>query len=309
MPSPKTRKAQEIIAAESGERLDAYLAGRFEGYSRNFWKKMIENGNVEVLGQSQPADFHIAQDMKITIRWPEFSWSDEDLRRWILHEDGQILVLNKPAGLIVHPLGESWLRSPRAALMEPEPNLAGLLLKWRPALAAVERLGLAHRLDKETSGVMVVSLSRKAQASLKAQFESRKIQKIYRAVVWGEVKRDSGVIDAPIGREAHGRLLRVIAMGRQAITEYKVLKRGGPTTAMEIYPQTGRTNQIRVHLTSIGHPVVGDREYSLGEFPEPAKSQRLLLHAWKIEFAHPQSGKTVKFCAPLPKDFEIEKTG
>ncbi|KKS43884.1 hypothetical protein A3B93_02170 [Candidatus Nomurabacteria bacterium RIFCSPHIGHO2_02_FULL_42_24] len=236
----------------------------------------------------------------------------------ILYEDEEVLVVNKPAGLLVHSTEKS-----------KEKTLVDFLLKKYPEIKKVgedsSRPGIVHRLDKDTSGVLVVAKNQRAFDFLKKQFQDHSVKKKYLALVWGELKRERGIINTPIGRSKNDSRKRRAGIGaasklREALTEYKVLKRfttppqgaslpdkegmggGNFFTLLEIYPRTGRTHQIRVHLSSIGHPVVGDNLYATHR-SIPAGIKRLALHAVSIKFRNP-SGKEIKVEAPIPSDLK-----
>lgn len=209
----------------------------------------------------------------------------------------------------MHPLGESWLRRPAAALEEPEPNLAGLLLTYRAkaARSGVERCGLVHRLDRPTSGTLLVAKTVRAQKRLLFAFRERQVDKVYRALVLGTVAERS--VDAPIGRASGRRQVKVTPFGREASTGFRTVGEGKGVSLVEARPLTGRTHQIRAHLSVLGHPVLGDPENVIGaalkefqalKLPEPP---RLLLHAYKVFLEHPVSGKPVSYTAKPPKDF------
>jgi len=299
-----------VLHVESGGlRLDLFLAGKVEGYSRAHLKGLIVRGCVQVDGVGREPDYKVQTGELVKVRWPRSSWADEPLERRVIHEDKHILVLDKPAGLLMHPLGESWEATPEAALMESEPNLAGLLLRQRPAIAAsgAERCGLVHRLDRQTSGVVVVAKTPAAQQSLLEAFRARRVRKTYRALVLGAMP--STTVSAPVGRISGMRRISVNQWGREAETEFRAVSFRRGVSLVSAQPRTGRTHQIRAHLTAAGHPVLGDAEWfrekerkALGAL-RIASPPRMMLHAWRIRFAHPQSGKEVSFTAPLPKDF------
>lgn len=299
--------AQRFTGA-GGERLDKFLADRLPGATRGHARSLVERGFVSVDGAARPPDFRLKGGEIVRLSAVERGWPELDFESWVLHEDKDLLVLLKPAGLLIHPLGTSWLTRPEAALDEPEPNLAGLLLKHRPKAAAsgVERCGIVHRLDRPTSGVLLVAKTRPAQEHLLDAFRDRRVDKTYRAVVLGTVLEKS--IDAPIGRATGRRKVKVTPYGREASTAFRTVSKAGGVSMVEAMPLTGRTHQIRAHLAELGHPVLGDPEAMPGEFqkafealglPEPP---RLLLHAYKVAFEHPGSGKPVSFSAKLPHD-------
>lgn len=301
---------QRFTADEPGQRLDAFLARRLAGYARAHVKDLVERGFVLVDGKRREADHRLRGGEVVEVSRPGAGWGDpSDFEDWVLHEDADLLVLRKPAGLIMHPMGESWLARPEAALDEPEANLAGLLLKFRPAAArsGVERCGLVHRLDRQTSGVLVVAKRPSAQQALLSAFRERRARKVYRAIVLGEVKPTK--VEAPIGRLPGTRKVRVTPWGRESSTGFAPVAVARGMSLVQAEPLTGRTHQIRAHLALLKHPVAGDIEWfgaselaklkALGHEPPP----RLMLHAWRLVLPHP-NGKQAAYMAPLPKDFK-----
>lgn len=291
-----------------GDRLDKFLTERLPGASRNHARSLIERGFVSVDGIVRTPDFRFKGGELVRLRAVERGWPEVPFEEWVLHEDKDLLVLSKPAGLLIHPLGASWLTRPEACLDEPEPNLAGLLLKHRPkhARSGVERCGIVHRLDRPTSGVLLVAKTREAQENLLHGFRERLIDKTYRAIVLGTVKEKS--IDAPIGRAVGRRKVKVTPYGREASTAFKTVSKAGGVSLVEAMPLTGRTHQIRAHLAELGNPVLGDPEAMPGAFqkdfdalrlPEPP---RLMLHAFKIALDHPATGKPATFSVKPPHD-------
>ncbi len=298
-------RSDSFVADASNIRLDQFLALRKQDFSRSHWKSLIDSGAVTVDGVERSADYKLRGGETIRVAHPEAGWAeDASLDAWVLHEDKDLLVLDKPAGLLMHPLGTSWLARPDAALAEKEPNLAGLLQKARPALAKVWRCGIVHRLDRQTSGVLLVAKTKAAQDRLLEDFKERRVKKIYRAVVRGVPEREKARVQAPIGRKPGHRKVVVTPFGKAAETSFEVAESCPAAAIVEARPLTGRTHQIRAHLGLIGHPVCGDVEFeakqeSRGGLWPP----RMLLHAYRIDFVHPASGKPASFRAPLPKDF------
>ncbi|MDE2039454.1 MAG: RluA family pseudouridine synthase [Elusimicrobia bacterium] len=294
-------RAERLTVDAPGLRLDRFLALRRPAYSRSHWRFLIEAGAVTVDDRARAADFRLKGGETLRVAALQRDWAEEpDFERWVLHEDRQLLVLDKPAGLLMHPLGTSWLNSPAAALSERQPNLAGILQRARPALAGLSRCGIVHRLDRQTSGALLVAKTAAAQAALLEDFKRRRVSKIYRAIVRGAPGR-GGRVEAPIGRKPGHRKVLVTPFGKSAETAFSVLEACPRAALVEARPLTGRTHQIRAHLAFVGHPVAGDVEFDAGGSPRPP---RLMLHAYQIALRHPGSGRSVRFRAPLPDDFK-----
>lgn len=294
---------RQWTAESSGARLDRYLADQLPGYSRSQLKALIERGCVTVEGRRPAADDKVKAGERIVLEvgrapWPEL----ERFERWVRHEDKELLVLDKPAGLLMHPLGESWLRDPRACLLEVEANLAGLLLRLRPQIArsAVPRAGIVHRLDRQTSGVLLVAKTAGAYDRLVAAFKERRVSKIYRAVVRGLPQGKT--VQAPVGRNPGHRRVVVTPFGKTAETAFRVIEAAPGSALVEARPLTGRTHQIRAHLGFLGAPVMGDPEFDQRKEGQPWPP-RMLLHAYSVELEHPGTGRKVRYTAPLPEDF------
>lgn len=285
----------EFIVAtnEAGLRLDSYLAERIEGISRSEIKRAILAGFVSLNGKTiEQASRRLHCNDKLTWAAPEKSLlTPAKIDLTILYEDSEIVVVDKPAGLVVHPgAGQT-----ATTLVE------GLLVdRQLPIGDDPVRPGIVHRLDKETSGLIVVAKTRASLDSLKAQFAARTINKVYIAQATGIIREAEGLIDAPIGRDpARPRRMAIRPQGRRAKTEFYVLKREEGSTLLRVHPHTGRTHQIRVHLRYIDHPIIGDPIYGKQE------GSRLMLHAWRIAFTHPKSGIIVRFEAPIPPEFPV----
>lgn len=295
---------REVLTAEHGGlRLDGFLAERLPRYSRGYLKDLIQRGFVKVGGKARGADYRLKEDEIVDVEFPAPRWEEGGaFEDWVLHEDSQLLVLDKPAGLLMHPLKPSWLAAPGAALTDPEPNLAGILQTRRPALltAKVPRCGIVHRLDRQTSGVLLVAKTPKAYEALVSAFKERTVEKIYRAVVRG-VPGGPMRIEAPVGRKPGHRQVIVTPFGKAAETGFKVLETAKTAALVEGKPLTGRTHQIRAHLAYLAHPVAGDPEFDR-EGAEP-RAPRTMLHAYRIGFAHPKTGKKASFKAGMPEDF------
>ena len=288
-----------------GLRLDRFLAQSLPGVSRSFVAGLIREGSVRVAGAAAPADRSMRAGEEVRVHEAAASWSSQKdaLKSRTLYEDDSFLVLDKPPGLLMHPLGSSWLNRPEAAAQDPEPNLAGFLYAARPALRHIPRLGIVHRLDRGTSGVLLVAKTAKSYAALTKSFERREVAKVYRAVVRGVPAKTVTRVEAPVGRPSGRRKITVTPFGRPAETEIKVLERGRGAALVEARPKTGRTHQIRAHLAHAGHPVAGDPDFDRRLLDSP-RPPRLMLHAYALALRHPRTGRTARFRAPAPPDFK-----
>jgi 23S rRNA pseudouridine1911/1915/1917 synthase len=279
-----------------GARLDRFLAERCPGLSRTHAQKLIADGLVTVDGKAARASLKLNTGDIIDVTIPPEAPSHlvpEAIPLRIVYEDADLIVVDKPAGLAVHP-----------APGHPAHTLVNAVLGRLPELAKDQetlRPGIVHRLDKDTSGLIVVAKNRAAQADLSDQFKSRTVVKNYLVLVKGSLTPETGIIEANIGRDPrHRQRMAVVTGGRAARTEYCVLKYIGDFSLLEIKPETGRTHQIRVHLAAIGFPVVGDATYGV---PSPHLS-RQFLHASKLGFNLPSTGEWVELQSPLPEDLE-----
>lgn len=285
----------------TGQRLDAFLAESLPSYSRVFLKGLVEKGLVTVDGRPGRASRKVEEGQLVELSLPGDAPGPgaEDFESWVLFEDRRLLVLDKPTGLLMHPLGESWLTAPEAARAEPETNLAALLQIHRPAIlrAGTPRCGIVHRLDRPTSGVLAVAKDPETWEALTGAFKDRLMGKTYRAIVRG-VPKPSSRVQAPVGRNPGHRRVVVTPLGKTAETAFKVVAKAEDAALVEATPLTGRTHQIRAHLAYLGHPVAGDLE-----FPGLA-APRLMLHAYRLAFEHPVTGKPAEFVADPPKDFQ-----
>ncbi len=285
-----------LRADAPGARLDKYLGERCPELSRTRAQKLIAEGLVTVNGRLARASLKLNTGDKIDFTIPPEAPSHlipEEIPLKIIYEDSDLMVIDKPAGLAVHP-----------APGHPAHTLANAVVGHLPDLAEDEeslRPGIVHRLDKDTSGLILVAKNRLAQANLSEQFKSRTVLKYYQVLVKGKLSPETGIIEANIGRDPrHRQRMAVVTRGREARTEYRVVKYIGDYSLLEIKPETGRTHQIRVHLAAIGFPVVGDATYGV---PSPHLS-RQFLHAGKIGFKLPSTGAWVEFQSPLPPDLE-----
>ena len=293
MPKGPSRELKLTIPASfAGLRLDQALAKLLPEESRTRLAKLIEEGRVRVDGATAKARSKVksgeAVDVALAPRQEESAFTAEDIALDVLHEDDHVLVIDKPAGLVVHPGSGNW-----------SGTMLNALLHHAPQLAQLARAGIVHRLDKDTSGLLVVAKTEPAQASLVRQLQARTMKRTYLALARGAVK-SAGSVEKPVGRDPRSRTrMAVVPSGKPAVTHYRVKKSFPHHTLLECELESGRTHQIRVHLASIGHPVEGDPVYA-GRGPQLLGRQA--LHAWKLAFEHPASGKAVKFESPLPAD-------
>ena len=290
----------KINSAASRERLDVFLSTQQTEISRSRLKKLIIEGQVTVNGVVRPVGYKVREGDQITVQVPTPVPLDavaEPIPLDIIFEDEYLLALNKPTGIVVHPAPGHYTGTLVNALLYHCKDLSGI--------GGVERPGIVHRLDKDTSGLVLVAKTELAHKNLAAQFKKREIHKEYLAIVKGNVKKDTGLVNASIGRhKIHRKKMDTRALnGREASTEYQVVYRGKDWSYLTLWPKTGRTHQIRVHLASIHHPVIGDLLYG-GKSPN-LKMPRQALHAHRLELKHPVLDSDLSFKAPLPPDMEI----
>lgn len=282
-----------------GERLDAAVAELFGGFSRSAAKKLIENGNVRVDGEvSHKASRLVKTGETVTVACPEPVKTDipaQDIPLEIVFQNSSLLVINKRQGISVHPSNGVFEGTLVNALLFHVRDLSGINGELRP--------GIVHRLDKDTSGLMLVAKNDAAHRSLAEQIASKTCKRVYYALVEGVVKDDVGTIDQPIGRSKTDRKKMAVDFGgRSAVTNFEVLQRYEKNTLVRFRLQTGRTHQIRVHAKFMGHPVVGDKTY--GYKNQRFKLDGQLLHSKQIEFTDPETGRVLSFESPLPPYFE-----
>ena len=292
-----------------GQRLDKVLVSLLPGESRASLQRLMRAGRVRILGRPARPSYTVRGGERIEIELPPplpSRLEPHALPLAILHEDADLLVIDKPAGLPVHPGAGARRVTLVNALLHHCKDLSGI--------GGVERPGIVHRLDRETSGVLVVAKNDAAHRSLAAQFKARTVRKLYEALVWGVPRVPEGVVDGPIGRHPTARVrMAVRPEGRAARTVFGVRASFGPVAFLEIEPATGRTHQIRVHLSFIGHPIVGDGLYGgtrqahdvpRGFAEVLASFNGLALHARRLGFAHPRSGVWQEFTAARPEGFQ-----
>lgn len=291
----------QVDSAYAGERIDKYLAEVMNDYSRSFLQKQLKDGNVSVNEKTAKASLKVAEDDEVRIFIPENKEPDivpEDIPLDILYEDQQLLVVNKPKGMVVHPSAGHYSHTLVNALMfHCKDQLSGINGVLRP--------GIVHRIDMDTTGALVVCKTDLAHQSLAEQLKIHSITRKYRAIVHGRLKEDFGMIEGTIGRHPTDRKKMAINVknGKPATTHYKVLERFDQFTYVECELETGRTHQIRVHMSSIGHPLLGDVVYGPKKSAVP-NLQGQTLHAMVLGFLHPVSNEYMEFTAPLPEYFE-----
>ncbi|HMM58340.1 MAG: 23S rRNA pseudouridine(1911/1915/1917) synthase RluD [Xanthomonadales bacterium PRO7] len=292
----------------AGRRLDQALAGMFPEFSRSRLTAWIRSGDVRVDGEIALPRQIVRGGEEVILRAelaPEVAMAPEDIALDIRYEDADVIVVNKPPGLTVHP-----------GAGQPSGTLQNALLHFDPELAKIPRAGIVHRLDKDTSGVMVVARSLRAHTALVEQLQARDMHRQYVAIVYGSMIA-GGSVDAPIGRHPRDRLKQAIVeepAGRRAVTHYRVRERFRAHTLVECRLETGRTHQIRVHMAHVKHALLGDQTYGgglklpKGATPELAEAmrefRRQALHAETLEFAHPADGRAIRVDAELPADMQ-----
>lgn len=304
------REEQFVIAKSApDQRLDQFLRERFPAVSRAALKRLIEEGHIRVDGKIVKATHSPRANEVVRVHWPMAKPAEarpEAMALDILFEDDTLIVLNKPPGLVVHPsAGHEEHTLVNALLHHCRGRLSGI--------GGIARPGIVHRLDKETSGCIVVARNDETHLALSKQFSERRVEKIYNALVCGEIVRDGGEIRAAIARHPSHRKRMAVRdddSGRAAHTQWRVLERLNGGTFVEARIFTGRTHQIRVHFQFLGHPLVGDKTYGARQNARLAESSgyespRVMLHALRLSFVHPGTEKKMDFEAPLPNDFEI----
>lgn len=290
---------EKIVVDNENMRLDTYIASKCNNLSRNTIQRLIENGNILVNGKIKKVSYKIQMGDNIEITIPEAQELDikpEKIPLDVVYEDRDIIVVNKPKGLVVHPANGNPDGTLVNAIMELcKGSLSGIGGEIRP--------GIVHRLDKDTSGLLIVAKNDEAHINMSNQIKNREVKKIYIALVRGIVGENEVTINMPIGRSIKDRKkMAVRKEGKEAVTHFKVLKRYGKYTLLEIKIDTGRTHQIRVHMSEIGHPVVGDMVYSNGKNEFGVEGQ--MLHAKSLDFKHPLTGKEMHLEAELPDYFK-----
>jgi len=292
--SNSTAQKYHLVVSSAGVRLDRFVADKCPELTRTHAQKLIADGFITVNGREARSSLRLDSGDQVDIIVPmalPSPLTPEAIPLNVVYEDEDLLVVDKPPGLTVHP-----------APGHPDHTLLNALLSHVPHLAQMGdslRPGIVHRLDKDTSGLMIVAKNRAAQMNLIEQFRTRSVVKVYLALVKGRLTPEKGIIDAAIGRDARNRKrMAVVKAGMQARTQYQVIKYMDGYTLLEVMPETGRTHQIRVHLAAIGYPVVGDAVYGV----RSPHLSRQFLHACRLGFRLPSSGEYVEFKSELPED-------
>ncbi|MDE7416613.1 MAG: RluA family pseudouridine synthase [Lachnospiraceae bacterium] len=290
----------EIIPEMEDERIDKCISNYMEALSRSYIQKMIKDGNVFVNDLAVKANYKVKVDDKVRFIIPDSVEPDipaQNIPLDILYEDSDILIVNKPKNMVVHPAPGHYEGTLVNAIMyHCKGELSGINGVLRP--------GIVHRIDKDTTGSIIVCKNDAAHTAIAELLKTHDITRKYRAIVFGNVKEERGTVDAPIGRhhKDHKKMTVNEKNGKHAVTHYRVLERFDQYTYIECQLETGRTHQIRVHMASIGHPLLGDPVYTNRKAPFHLEGQ--VLHAMTIGFVHPRSGNYVEFEAPLPDYFE-----
>ncbi len=288
------------IQEEQQMRLDKYLAEQFPEQTRSYLQKLIKEGLILVNGKTVKSGYQLSKGDEVSVTIPEPKELDVEPQKMdldIVYEDDDVILINKPKGMVVHPApGHTTDTLVNGLLYHCKDNLSGI--------NGVARPGIVHRIDRDTTGILIVCKNDMSHNSIAAQLKEHSINRRYRALVHGNLKDDTGTVEGPIGRHPVDRKKMAIneRNGKPAVTHYTVLERFGSYTLIECKLETGRTHQIRVHMTSIGHPLVGDEVY--GPAKCPFKLQGQCLHAMVLGFVHPRTGEYMEFSADLPAYFE-----
>lgn len=304
-----------VKARMKGKRIDAYLAARYPDYSRSVVQKVIDASAVEVNGQVVKASYRVRLGDEIRVWLPDLGDDapvPEEIPLSIVYEDEAFVVVDKPPGMVVHPAKGHWSGTLVNALQFHFDQLS--------SVGGEDRPGIVHRLDRDTTGLLIVAKDDRAHRALAGQFEARTIKKEYLAIVSGVPSRDSDYIERPIGPHPTHRERMAIRLpedgGKASVTFYEVLERFRGHALVRCHPETGRTHQIRVHLTHIGHPIIADKLYAgrdrltrMELMPHEESDEVLIdrqaLHAHQLRLTHPVSGRPMHFSAPIPEDFEM----
>ena len=282
---------------ETGERIDSFLSGKTE-FTRTRIQQLIKEHNITVNGKKTKSSYKIEKDDEIVIEVPEAETTEikpENIDIDIVYEDPYIAVINKQAGLVVHPAHGHYSGTLVNAILYHIKDLSGINGEIRP--------GIVHRLDKDTSGLIVIAKNDKVHTALTEMFQEKKIRKTYLAILKGKLNKSEGKVVTQIGRDKNDRkkmtVIDDITKGKTAITNYRVISQNSLFTLVKVNIETGRTHQIRVHMRYLGYPILGDSVYGRKD-----NEKRQMLHAYKLEFLHPVTGRQMEFTGEIPEDFQ-----
>ena len=286
-----------ISDEEAGERIDSFLSGKTE-FTRTRIQQLIKEHNITVNGKATKSSYKIEKDDEIVIEVPEAETTEikpENIKIDIVYEDSYIAVINKQAGLVVHPAHGHYSGTLVNAILYHIKDLSGINGEIRP--------GIVHRLDKDTSGLIVIAKNDKVHAALTEMFQEKKIKKTYLAILKGKLNKSEGKVVTQIGRDKIDRKKMTViddaSKGKTAITNYRVISQNSLFTLVKVNIETGRTHQIRVHMRHLGYPILGDSVYGRKD-----NEKRQMLHAYRLEFLHPVTGNPMKFTGEIPEDFK-----
>ena len=287
----------DVPDEETGERIDSFLSGKTD-FTRTRIQQLIKDRNITVNGKPTKSSYKIEENDEIAIEVPEVETTEikpENIKIDIVYEDSDIAVINKQAGLVVHPAHGHYSGTLVNAILYHIKDLSGINGEIRP--------GIVHRLDKDTSGLIVIAKNDKVHTVLTEMFQEKKIRKTYLAILKGKLNKSEGKIVTQIGRDKNDRkkmtVIDDITKGKNAITNYRVISQNNLFTLVKVNIETGRTHQIRVHMRYLGYPILGDSVYGRKD-----NEKRQMLHAYKLEFIHPVTGRQMEFIGEIPEDFQ-----
>lgn len=287
----------DVPDEETGERIDSFLSGKTE-FTRTRIQQLIKDRNITVNGKPTKSSYKIEENDEIIIEVPEVETTEikpENIKIDIVYEDSDIAVINKQAGLVVHPAHGHYSGTLVNAILYHIKDLSGINGEIRP--------GIVHRLDKDTSGLIVIAKNDKVHTALTEMFQEKKIRKTYLAILKGKLNKSEGKIVTQIGRDKNDRKKMTViddaTKGKNAITNYRVISQNNLFTLVKVNIETGRTHQIRVHMRHLGYPILGDSVYGRKD-----NEKRQMLHAYKLEFLHPVTGRQMEFTGEIPEDFQ-----
>ena len=287
----------DVPDEETGERIDSFLSGKTD-FTRTRIQQLIKDRNITVNGKPTKSSYKIEENDEIIIEVPEVETTEikpENIKIDIVYEDSDIAVINKQAGLVVHPAHGHYSGTLVNAILYHIKDLSGINGEIRP--------GIVHRLDKDTSGLIVIAKNDKVHTALTEMFQEKKIRKTYLAILKGKLNKSEGKIVTQIGRDKNDRkkmtVIDDITKGKNAITNYRIISQNNLFTLVKVNIETGRTHQIRVHMRHLGYPILGDSVYGRKD-----NEKRQMLHAYKLEFLHPVTGRQMEFTGEIPEDFQ-----